>query len=213
MEFTFTFDMAAAQTPSTPAAPPAFSAFAFAPSASAEETTILHSNKTRAAAQARYRAKHKDEELEKARLRMNRLREARREQKREEAEVELRRRASSDQLRATPLFEVYRRHALTHLREEFFDDATADYARYEEDQAVDNCTPAPEACDCSGMAASKEASRGQLRLDFKHTDEREVAALHKLLAAGPVDDDDVEFLLRHARPRPTMEALSCCTRF
>ncbi|KAJ7441779.1 hypothetical protein B0H11DRAFT_2251838 [Mycena galericulata] len=148
---------------------------------------------THAAAQARYRAKNKDAEQEKARERMARLRESRR-----EAQPELRRTLSSNRLRATPLFALFRAHARAHIAPVL--------ARPPPTTPV--LTPPPR------LGVDEVAAcLGSLRLDFKYTDPREVDAFDKLLASGGVDldDDDIEFMLRHAVPAPSTENLACCS--
>ncbi|KAJ7468407.1 hypothetical protein B0H11DRAFT_1920991 [Mycena galericulata] len=147
----------------------------------------------RAEAQARYRAQHHSVEKSKARERMGRLRKARR----EDAE-NLRRKQSSDTLRGTEFFALYRRHVRTCLS-----------------AVLSNPEAAKDRWDGPGRKLSADevaASLGDIRLIFKFTDERAVASFDKLIAAGAdLDDDDVEFMLRHAMPKPTLKNLICCT--
>ncbi|KAJ7865992.1 hypothetical protein B0H13DRAFT_2352733 [Mycena leptocephala] len=225
MEFTFTFNPPVPSTqiaapPSTlPAATPIFSQF----STAGEQ--VLQSGSARAQVQARYRAKNKEQEQAKARERMHRLRDARR----EEAEYELKWKESSDRLRATPLFARYRVHAHTHLTPIFFapgetvDEYMEGYDRmrysdgnFDEQDAVWHLRHSPDTLGLQEFPEDQVAAcLGDLRshhfrLDFKYTDERAVASYDRCLQ-GAFDDDDIEFMLRHEVPTPTMESLSCCS--
>ncbi|KAJ7822845.1 hypothetical protein B0H13DRAFT_2376436 [Mycena leptocephala] len=157
----------------------------------------------RAQAQARYCAKNKEQEQAKARERMHRLRDARR----EEAEYELKRKESSDRLRATPLFARYRVHAHTHLTPSFLHPVKLwmNIWRTFAGHARSSRIPEDQVAACLGDLRSHH-----FRLDFKYTDERAVASYDRCLQ-GAFDDDDIEFMLRHEVPTPTMESLSCCS--
>ncbi|KAJ7436474.1 hypothetical protein B0H11DRAFT_1936670 [Mycena galericulata] len=136
-----------------------------------------------AQAQARYRTRNKVVEQEKARARMSRLRGARR----DDAAIELRRKKSSEKLRATPLFAIYRAHARHHL---------APLLANSGDE-----TPQPEVwaeVDRELGVDEVAACLGNFQLVFKITDARAVASFDKMLVSGAdLDDDDIEFMLRH----------------
>ncbi|KAJ6454057.1 hypothetical protein C8R47DRAFT_1228812 [Mycena vitilis] len=213
MEFSFSFT-----APTTAVVPPARSSFAM--SGPPTFTAVLGEPKAtsaRAQAQARYRARNKEQEQAKARERMQRLRST----KREAAGEVLRRKESSERLRSTPLFAVYRRHAEVHLKGLFGKDEGSlsggdELTPHSNGGAVNRSPPTTQEAAAwteADVAMALEELRGAtLRIDFNYTDEAEVAAFDKVMERGPMDDDDVEFLLRHSVPKPTMESLSCCTR-
>ncbi|KAJ7846649.1 hypothetical protein B0H13DRAFT_1907679 [Mycena leptocephala] len=221
MEFTFTFDLPVPSTPTAtplstlPATTPIFCQF----STAGEQ--VLQSASARVQAQARYRAKNKEQEQAKARERMHRLRDA----WREETEDALKRKESSDRLRATPLFALYRVHAHTHITPIFLapgetvDEYMEGYDRmrysdgdFDEQDTMWHLRHSPDTLGLQDFPEDQVAAcLGDLRshhfrLDFKYTDERAVASYDRCLQ-GAFDDDNIEFLLRHQVPTPTMESV------
>ncbi|KAJ7429711.1 hypothetical protein B0H11DRAFT_2264995 [Mycena galericulata] len=149
--------------------------------------------KSRADSQARYRARNNDTERTKARARMARLRSARREEgaMQEAPQEALRRKQSSDRLRATPLFAAFRTHAHTHLAP-LLASPGAEFA------------DVWDGTDCVIADDEVAACLGPLRLDFKITDVGAVACFDKLLAShGNFDEEDLEFMFRHGVPPPS----------
>ncbi|KAJ7487249.1 hypothetical protein B0H11DRAFT_1913414 [Mycena galericulata] len=147
----------------------------------------------RAKAQARYRAKNRQREQNKSRERMSRLREARR----EGGEEELQRKASSEKLRAT-------QHAQKHI---------VPFLIEQEGEGEPEGAEGPivEAIGRDLLPDEVVACRGNFRLVLSITDACTVASFDKMLAAGKdLDDDDLEFMIRHQVPVPTLENLACC---
>ncbi|KAJ7106099.1 hypothetical protein C8R43DRAFT_963427 [Mycena crocata] len=175
--------------------------------AGAERTTS-----SRTAAQARYRAKNREAEQQKARRRMRVLRD---------------RRASSERLRASPLFEKYRRHVERHLHPIYGNRADPEFmaawdafrfrdAPFDRDNArfaVQYSSPVSAAPHKEMVDRQlAELTTCGLKLDLDWDDPAEVAAYEHLSATvGQLDDDSIEFILRHAIPRPTLENLDSCS--
>ncbi|KAJ7439437.1 hypothetical protein B0H11DRAFT_1934586 [Mycena galericulata] len=153
----------------------------------------------RAKAQARYRAKNRQREQNKSRERMSRLREARR----GGGEEELQRKASSEKLRAT-------QHAQEHIVPFLIEqERKGEPEGAGEPHGAEG--PVVEAIKRDLLPDEVVACRGNFRLVFSITNARTVASFDKMLAAGEdLDDDDLEFMIRHQVPAPTLENLACC---
>ncbi|KAJ7896174.1 hypothetical protein B0H13DRAFT_2338503 [Mycena leptocephala] len=170
----------------------------------------------RAEAQARYRACHQEMEREKAQRRMQQLRQGRQGEETER----IRRQASSELLRSTALFARYRLHVDRHLGAVHGDTADPEFAAafdhfrfkggppFDREDAVFLLTHATAE---RTSAPLESADIDSLVLDFSWEDPDAVAGYERLRSNPQVHDDvDIEFMFRHAKPRPTFENMDAC---
>ncbi|KAJ7441780.1 hypothetical protein B0H11DRAFT_1932710 [Mycena galericulata] len=212
--FTFACSLPASGPQPTSALPPAASGAVFTSfAASPSKTPNAH-----AAAQARYRSRNRDREQEQARERMRRTREER-----------VRRRTSSEQLRASPLFARYRQHVERHggplwVNRQDPDLYLAALARFrgkggppfDRDDAVfilhhshpDPPGPVPNDADVDRRLT--ELNRCTLVIEIRCDDEEEERTWRRISKYTELDDDDLEFIFRRAIPAPTFEAMDGC---
>ncbi|KAJ7431267.1 hypothetical protein FB451DRAFT_1198177 [Mycena latifolia] len=180
-----------------------------------------------AQAQARYRANNQAAEREKARRRMQALRQARREDVAEQARRDEDAHKAAESFRCSELFLRYKRHLAYHcgelhgslddpeylagwerlrFRAHPFDRADARFClRYGRPGQREE----PTAADIDACLADLQAGRMGLLLKYDPSDVEVQAALARIDAAGvaPLDDTDVEFLMRHSVPPPTLDVL------
>ncbi|KAJ7118598.1 hypothetical protein C8R43DRAFT_960363 [Mycena crocata] len=200
-------------------APPIFGTFAVSEAAPANSTPQAH-------AQARYRAKNSEAEQEKARRRMRRLRDNRKQQ--------LRQRESSERLRATPLFARYREHVKLHFKPLYGDRGDPEFmAAWDAYRFGGTPHTREDALFClkyGTPGAARPPTEAEIErqiffclrltqmnecglvLDWDSTDDEAAAGYARLEEkVMNYDDDDIEFMMRHAKPPPTFESLSRCT--
>ncbi|KAJ7443315.1 hypothetical protein FB451DRAFT_1568725 [Mycena latifolia] len=170
---------------------------------------------SRAQAQARYRAKNQDAERDKARRRMRALCETRR----EETTLPTAPPASffsatstTSRVTAASCTEASTIAGWQRLRFSTgpFDLDDAHFCiRYEAPLPRGQ----PTVAELEARLADLEAGRTALLLQFDPADVVAQTAFEKLDAAGigPLDDDDIEFALLHAVPRPTLDSLRRCS--
>ncbi|KAJ7436475.1 hypothetical protein B0H11DRAFT_2256183 [Mycena galericulata] len=176
--------------------------------------------KTRAETQARYCARNREREQEKARERMQRSR-----------DDKLRRRVSSEQLRASPLFARYRRHVEGHLGTIWCDRANiemylARLAHFRESggppfdredamfllQHAQPNPPGPIPSEADIVRYLDELNRCSLVIQIASGDDEEEEMWRRIdRKAADVNDDELEFMFRHAIPAPTFENMDACT--
>ncbi|KAJ7429367.1 hypothetical protein B0H11DRAFT_1945158 [Mycena galericulata] len=172
----------------------------------------------RAEAQARYRARNPEREQQKARDRMKHLRAER-----------LRRRQSSERLRASPIFLRYRLHVHKHrgiiyAEHENPELYRAQLARFMEKggppfdpddaifilkHAAEN-PPGPHPSEEEVERRLRELNQCILVLNIAPDDTEEEAAWQRISHEGDVSDDDLEFMFRRAIPEPTLEGMEAC---
>ncbi|KAJ6458477.1 hypothetical protein C8R45DRAFT_1110005 [Mycena sanguinolenta] len=166
---------------------------------------------SRAEVQACYRARNQEAERLKARQRMHEHRLDRKKTERER----LRREASSEHLRSSDVFQQYKNHVQRHLRRLCGQHADTEYMRrwdqyrfsdrpfqFDEEDALFILKyngPLPCLIQLNNCAVC---------LVFDWENEAEVDAYEKMLQRGKLDDDDIEFIFRHAEPTPAMETLA-----
>ncbi|KAJ7919399.1 hypothetical protein B0H13DRAFT_2320389 [Mycena leptocephala] len=192
--------------------------------------SVFHANPIkipggRAEAQARYRARNREAERERARRRMQQLREGRKDEEMERLDG---RRRRSTTIRA--LFARYRLHVERHLGAVYGDPADPDFEAtfdrfrfkggppFDREDAIFLLTHAtaqptsapPGSEDIERCLA--QLNRCTLVLDFSWEDPDAVDGYQKLRSSPQVhDDDDIEFMFRHAVPHPTFENMDACS--
>ncbi|KAJ6508197.1 hypothetical protein C8R45DRAFT_1089399 [Mycena sanguinolenta] len=204
------------QVSTSPTAPPMFTSFSVRPSKDMG---------TRAAVQARYRARNQETERFKARYCMQ----ARRVDEKEKESECLRRRVSSERLRASDVFQYYKLHLQRHLTKLCGQHSDPEYLslwdeyrfsdvpfQFQEEDALfllkydgpipRETVPSPDEVQKRLMQLKNCA----VCLVFDWENEVEVKAYENLLRCGELEDDDVEFIFHHAEPTPTMETLARC---
>ncbi|KAJ7438646.1 hypothetical protein B0H11DRAFT_2254459 [Mycena galericulata] len=155
--------------------------------------------------QARYREKHKEREQEKARLRMQRLRSG------DKKAHDMIRAMSSEEVRASALFARYRIYLQRHALKVFCD--TSDMQAWEAswDRFSSRDGPPFDRQDAAFLLRHSHPNfHAPAPTDAEIDKEGEWRAILKRSPPGS-NDDDLEWIFRHAVPAPRFEDMDACS--